>query len=301
MGITSSSKVVSVIIVNYNTFKITCDCIASVYKFTKAVPFEVIVVDNASPNDEPDYFLDRFPEIILVKSPTNGGFAKGNNLGIAQAKGDIILLLNSDTWLTEDSVGIAAKHLTAHQQIGALTVRLVYPDGRLQHTARKFRSIKNELLDLWRPLLKTMPYPARAKLMLNQYFYGDFDTPCDWVSGAFMMFRKALLHQMPDKQLDERYFMYGEDQLWCYQFMQLGFVNYYLSTTTVVHIHNASTLPAKQLQLLKRMLHLELDFMATRVGKGVYYYLFSIVFSAKEMMRYWIKVVALRFFGKKLR
>ncbi len=292
---------VSVIIVNYNTFKVTCDCIERVISHTKQVPYEIIVVDNASPKDNPDLFLTRFPSIKLIKSSENGGFAKGNNLGMASAKGDIILLLNSDTLLTEDSISIAAAYLQQHTDIGALTVRLTYPDGKLQHTARKFRSVRNEVLDLMRPLLMLMPYKKRSQLMLNQYFNGDYNTYADWVSGAFMMFQKTTLDKMDGKQLDERFFMYGEDQLWCYQFSQLGYRNFYLADTTVIHIHSASTEPSKQMKLVEKMTQLELDIMEYRKGRSTYYYVFKLIYTAKEMARYYIKVAAMKLFNHKIR
>jgi len=292
---------VSIIIVNYNTFKITCDCIESIIRFTKNVPYEIILVDNASPNDNPDDFLIRFPSLKLIKSKENGGFAKGNNIGIQATSGDIVLLLNSDTILTEDSISVAANYLQQHADIGALTVRLVYPDGKLQHTARKFRRIRNELLDLIRPLLMLLPYKTRASVMLNQYFKGDHNTWCDWVSGAFMMFNKTILDKLPLKKLDERFFMYGEDQLWCYQFSEAGYKSFYLSETTVIHIHGASTEPAKQLQLLKKMLALELNIMKYRKGRSLYYYLFKAIFTTKEMLRYYIKVAAYKLFRYRIR
>jgi GT2 family glycosyltransferase len=292
---------VSVIIINYNTFEITCDCIESVIRHTNGCAYEIVLVDNASPKDDPDEFLKRFPQINLIKSNENGGFAKGNNLGIAQAKGDVILLLNSDTVLTEDSISMAATAFAQHKAIGALGVRLTYEDGKLQHTARRFRSIKNELLDLCRPLLKLMPYEKRSEMMLNQYFRGDRNIWCDWVSGAFMMFGRELLTKFPDNKLDERYFMYGEDQLWCYQAQQLGYRNYYFAGTTVIHLHAASTEPAKQLQLLKKFLALELDIMEFRVGRSLYYHVFRLILTGKEMMRYYVKVLALKLFNVRIR
>jgi GT2 family glycosyltransferase len=291
----------SIIIINYNTFQITCNCIESVIHYTQNIAYEIILIDNASPNDNPDEFLIKFPSIKLIKSKENGGFAKGNNLGIEAAKGDIILLLNSDTILTENSIAIAADYLRHHEDIGALTVRLTYPDGRLQHTARKFRSIKNEILDVFRPALLLLPYRKRSHLMLNQYFNGDYNTYCDWVSGAFMMFHKTVIDQLPERKLDERFFMYGEDQLWCYQFTKLGYRNFYLSETTVIHINNASTSPAKQLQLQKKFLQLEFTIMEYRKGRSLYYYLFRMIFTVKEMGRYYIKTAAYRMFSYKIR
>ncbi len=292
---------VSVIIVNYNTFQITCDCIESIYKFTKGVHFEIIVVDNASPKDNPDLFLTKFPLIKLVKSRENGGFAKGNNLGISIANGDIILLLNSDTYLVEDSISQAATYLNFHNDIGALTVRLVYPDGKLQHTARKFRSIRNELLDIARPLLKLLSYKKRADLMLNQYFNGNYNTYADWVSGAFMMFRKDILQKLPEKKLDERFFMYGEDQLWCYQFTKLGYRNFYLADTTVIHIHNASTTSSQQIYIAKKFLGQEMKIIEYRMGKSPSYYILSFIYTSKELMRHYIKLIACKLFKYNIR
>lgn len=291
---------VSVIIVNYNTFELTCNCIESIAKYTKC-PYEVIVVDNASTIDNPDNFIIRFPYINLIKSTENGGFAKGNNLGIAAAKGDIILLLNSDAYLVEDAICTAANFLLDNNSVGALTAKLIYEDGKYQHNVRKFRSIGNETLDLIRPLLMFLPYRKRSGIMLNQYFKGDYNTFCDWVSGAFMMFRKDVLIQLPGQKLDERFFMYGEDQLWCYQFSHLGYRSYYMANIKAVHIANASTEPAKQLKLLKTILSRELQIMKYRKGSGLYYLVFRTIFTFKEMARYYIKLIAMKLFNYRFR
>ena len=290
---------VSIILLNYNTFNYTCQCIDSIVKHTSGIDYEIVVVDNASTKDNPDIFVERYPFIMLVKSPENGGFAKGNNLGIAHAKGDIVLLLNNDTYLTENSIAKSLEYLGTKEKL--LAVKLVYENGRYQSNARKFRSIRNELLDLVRPVLYLLPYRKRAKLMLNQYFKGDFDTDCDWVSGAYMMFPKSALERLPGKKLDERFFMYGEDQLWCYQFREAGYKTGFLSSTTVVHIANASVEPAKQLQLLKLYISRELDIIAYRKGKGLYYFFFCLIFSFKEQMRYYIKVLAYNLFKYRIR
>jgi GT2 family glycosyltransferase len=295
------ANMVSIIIINYNTFQLTCDCIESVYRFTKNIAFEIVLVDNASPTDNPDDFLLKFPNILLIKSPDNGGFAKGNNLGIKHASGNILLLLNSDTILTEDSISIAADTLLKDKQIGAVGVKLIYPDGKLQPSARRFRSIKNEILDLLRPFLMLIPYRKRARMMLNQYFKGDFNTYCDWVSGAFIMFQASIMNELPEKKLDERFFMYGEDELWCYQFMELGYKNYYIADAAVIHLLNASVEPAKQLRLLKTYIDHEMIIMDYVHGKSWYYYCFRVLFVAKEMFRYYVKLLLAKLFNYQLR
>lgn len=292
---------VSVIIINYNTFTLTCNSIQSIIDYTRDIDYEIILVDNASTKGNPDAFIKRFPNIKLVKSPQNLGFAKGNNLGIQHASGDIILLFNSDAYLIEDSISKSASFLKAHKDIGALTVRLEYEDRKYQHNARKFRSIKNEIFDLFRPLLLCMTYKKRSALMLNQYFRGDYNTYCDWVSGAYMMFNRSLLKYMPGHKLDERFFMYGEDQLWCYQFTQHGFPSYFLADTTAIHIANASTEPAKQLKILRNNLDRELAIMKYRQKGPLYYHFFAIIFKAKENSRYLIKVLLYKIWRYRLK
>ncbi len=290
---------VSIIIINYNTYTLTCQCIESILSYTSAIDYEIVVVDNASTKENPEDFLIRFPDIKLIKSNENGGFAKGNNLGIKHASGEILLLLNSDTYLTENSIFKASDFLNKNPCM--LTVKLVYEDGTYQHNARKFRSIKNEILDLIRPLLWLLPYRKRAQLMLNQYFHGDFNTACDWVSGAFMMFPKTILELLPDKKLDERFFMYGEDQLWCYQLLEKGISSYFLSETSVVHIANASTEPVKQLKLLKTIFNREMEIIKYIYGKSLYYVLFYIIFGIKENARYYVKFLVHKFFKFRIR
>ena len=292
---------VSVIIINYNTFALTCSCIDSVLVYTKGVDYEVILVDNASSECDPALFTQKFPSIQCIVNPENNGFAKGNNLGISHATGDIILLLNSDTYLTEDSISITANKFISDKQIGVACCRMVYPDGRLQYAARRFRSISWEILDLFRIVLKLLPYKKRAQLMLGKYFKNDFNTNCDWVSGAFFMFRKELLQQLPGHKLDERFFMYGEDHLWCWQIQQIGYSNKFFSDTTIVHINNGSTSIEKQLKLRQTMLAHELVIMKERKGDGIYYRLFALIYAAKENGRNAIKYFWMKMTGKMMR
>ena len=285
---------ISVIIVNYNTYDITAQCIKSIINHTYDIEYEIILVDNASSDRDPDDFLILFPNIHLIKSDTNLGFAKGNNLGIRHASGDIILLLNSDTYFTENTLKKSFDKFCTLPKVGFLGVKMQYPDGRLQYTARRFRSIGWELLDLFRFIPFLLPYESRANLMLGKYFKSDVDLECDWLNGAFLMFNRSVLNELPNQQLDERFFMYGEDHLWCYQVHSIGYINYFFSGTFIVHINNASTEPAKRLRLLKTMFKHELDIMCIRKKKGLYYYLFFMLYGFKDQGRYFFK----RFFKR---
>jgi GT2 family glycosyltransferase len=282
---------VSIVIINYNTFDLTSDCIRSVVQFTSGGSYEIIVVDNASTECDPQNFLKEFPQLTLVKSETNGGFAYGNNLGIQVARGEYILLLNSDTILKEDSVFKCLNYLKAYKGAAVAGCRMTFPNGAIQYTTRKFRSIKWELLDLFRFIPMMMSYKKRSRLMLGKYFKCDENVECDWVNGAFLMFEKKILDQLPGHKLDERFFMYGEDQLWCEQIKKLGYGVVFYSGTTIVHIGSASTDIKKQISLRRIMLKHELEIMRLRKGRGLYYWIFAIIYTLKETARNLVKRV----------
>ena len=279
---------VSIIILNYNTFQLTCNCIESIFQFTKDVEFEIILVDNNSTECDAKLFSARYPNIQLIKSNENGGFAKGNNLGIQQVKSEYILLLNSDTYLVEDAISKCFQHIQKEKLNNVIGCKMIYPNGKIQHTARRFRSISWEILDVFRGILFLLPYQKRAKIMLGKYFDADFNIECDWLNGAFFMFPKLALKLLPNQKLDERFFMYGEDHLWCWQFLQVGIPSYFFSETKIVHINNASTSSEKRLSLRKVMLHNELEIMKYRKGEGLYYFLFKLIYSAKENFRIFV-------------
>ncbi len=276
---------VSIIILNYNTFQLTCNCIESIIEFTKDISYEIILVDNLSNECDADLFKQKFPSINLIKSNENGGFAKGNNLGIQAANGDFILLLNSDTYLIEDAISKTINFYKKENLKGLIGCKMIYPNGKIQHTARKFRSISWELLDVFRFLLYILSYKKRANLMLGKYFKSNFNTECDWLNGAFFMFTKTALVKLPQHKLDERFFMYGEDHLWCWQFQQIGYHSYFYSEAQIVHINNGSTAKSRQLALRNTMLKNELIIMKERVGTGLYFFIFSTIYSAKEKFR----------------
>lgn len=230
---------VSIIIINYNTFELTCKCIDSVYTFTKAVNFEIILVDNASSEKDPEQFQIRFPNIRLIKSEVNLGFAKGNNLAVSRSKGEVVLLLNSDTELKEDAISICYKELMKDKQAGIITCKLVYPDGRLQHNCQSFPSFAKQLLEKMR-FHKLLSKENQSKIF--QGFYWDYSKPGypDWVWGTFFMFKKELIQKLPENKLNEDYFMYVEDMKWCFDAKQVGYRILYSNSTSVLHLHGAS-------------------------------------------------------------
>ena len=292
---------VSVIIINYNTFALTANCIRSVIANTQHCGYEIILVDNASAECDAGKFLAEFPSVKLIRSDRNDGFAAGNNLGIGHSKGEYILLLNSDTVLQEDSISKSVEYIQQHSEAGVLGCRMTYPDGTVQYSARRFRTISWELLDMFRFIPWMMPYKKRAKRMLGKYFRHDENRECDWVNGAFFLFPVKILDQLPGKNLDNRFFMYAEDQLWCEQIKNLGYRIIFYSGTTIVHINSGSTDLSKQIKLRETMLVHELEIMRQRKGKGIYFFIFKMIYVAKEAVRNLVKSIVFRITGKLIR
>lgn len=225
---------VSIIIVNYNTFGLTCNCIRSIKAITGLLEYEIILVDNASKDVAPAEFLREFPDLVLVESETNVGFAAGNNLGIERAKGEYILLLNSDTVLKNDAITICRDFLIKNAGVGAVTARLEYPDGAIQHNCQRFPSIFYSLFELFR-LQMMMPRAWGGKILFGFFFlYNEVAFP-DWIWGTFFMFKKNILNRLPRHKLPDNFFMYVEDMQWCMELHKLGYRVAFVPEAHVIH------------------------------------------------------------------
>ena len=230
---------VSIIIVNYNTFELTCQCIQSIIGKTEGLSYEIIVVDNASREIDPQKILDRFPNVILVVSTVNVGFAKGNNLGISKAIGNYILLLNSDTILKNNAVAIGVEVLQQHPEVAAMAARLEYPDGKLQHNCQRFPSIKYKAFEFLR-MQKFLPAQWGGKILMGFFFDHNQPASPDWVWGTFFMFRRELLQKLPEAKLNDHFFMYVEDVQWCMDFRKLGYSIAFDPRAQVIHLMGKS-------------------------------------------------------------
>lgn len=224
---------VSVIIVNYNTRDLTCACIQSVLDHTTNVEYEIILVDNGSTECDASYFEQKFPTVKLIISKKNLGFSKGNNLGILQSSAEYILLLNSDAVLTENSIASTYKRCVGLPNLGAATVKLVYPDGRVQNAASSFPSIFKLLLFQSR-LVTVLPNTILKRLGYLYNYNEDFEP--DWIWGTFFFFPRTNLGLFPGHKLPDQFFMYWEDALWCY-WLKAKYKKkiHYLSHTSVIH------------------------------------------------------------------
>ena len=224
---------ISIIIINYNTFDLTVACIKSVIAFTTS-DFEIILVDNASTECDPEEFKKYFPFIKLVKSPENYGFAKGNNIGIRETIGDHILLLNSDTLLLNNAIDLACKKIKSDQTIGALSVQLIGTDGSLQQCSHYGSNLGKLIGCLFRlhHLFKSLK-SKQPDLKTEHY--------SEYLWGTFFLFPKDMLKIFKEKKLPETFFMYSEDTEWCHYIKKAGYKLFYYPSAKIRHYGGASS------------------------------------------------------------
>lgn len=271
----------SVIIINYNTFQLTYDCIASIIQYTYGLDYEIILIDNASDEFPGSIFKAKFENVIMLSQKQNLGFAKGNNVGIEKAKGEIILLLNSDTLIQDNSLLTAYQRLILDQQIGVLSAQLLYPDGKVQSCAQRFPSITLEIIELFR-LQKLLSHRQKSRLLLGSFFGHQTEMEVDWVWGTFFMFRREVLKKLPKNKLPDDFFMYGEDMQWCYEIKKTGYKILYFPAASVIHYLSVSTKKNKDLDKQKMMITHEYVFLKKYYGVFYAWFIFKI-----RALKYW--------------
>ena len=218
---------VSVITVNYNQSEVTCELLHTLRKVSYP-EVEVIVVDNASPNDDPDSIKLRFPEIILIKSPKNLGFAGGNNLGIKAAKGKYLFFLNNDT---EVPVGVfepMVDLLENNPDAGAVSPKIKY-----FHHPDLIQYAGFTKMSPWTIRQKGVGYRQPDGPAFNQSVITNS------VHGAAMMIPRSVIEKVGI--MPEVYFLYYEEHDWAEMIKRAGYRIYYQPGSYILHKESVST------------------------------------------------------------
>lgn len=235
----------SVIIVNYNVKYYLDQCIRSVLRAfgEMKTPAEIIVVDNHSADGSVDYLEQRYPQMLypmvrFVRSAHNLGFARANNIAIRQSRGEYVLLLNPDTIVGEDALKASVDFMDAHEDAGAVGVRMLGAQGRRAMESR--RGLPTPMVSFFKMLGFCNRWPHHR--LFGKYYMGylPWDEPCqiEVVSGAYCMLRRKALDEVG--LLDEDFFMYGEDIDLSYRVLKGGYHNYYLPVD-ILHYKGEST------------------------------------------------------------
>ena len=210
----------SIIIVSYNNKKLLKQTLDSIYDTIQKINYEIIIVDNNSMDGSIDLVKQNYRQIIIIENKKNLGFSCANNIGINQAKGRYMLLLNSDTVVTDNCFEKCIKYMDEHPDIGALGCKVVLSDGKLDPACK--RSFPTPEVSFYRMTGLSWLFPKSKRFGRYNLTYLDEDAihEVDSLVGAFMMVRREGIEQVG--LLDEDFFMYGEDIDWCYRIKQAG-------------------------------------------------------------------------------
>lgn len=213
---------VSVIVVNYNTAKEIGRCLQSVYSLPSTANIEVIVVDNAS-TDESVQVIRKFKNVELIENKKNLGFAKANNIGAKEAKGDFFFFLNPDTQVKKDTISnlleFSKKNLNA-----IVGPKILNPDGSLQGSCYNLPTILGALREYW--LGQKGPYEKFAPV-------GVQPLKVEAIVGAAMFMPRKIFEKL--EGFSEHYFLYFEDLDFCRRAAELNIPIYYYPQVVVIH------------------------------------------------------------------
>ena len=205
----TSAMKLSVVIVNYNVKHFLEQCLNSLEQAATGIDHEVIVVDNASTDGSTEYITARFPKIKWMACRENNGFSKGNNIAIAQAKGEYILLLNPDTIVTKEAIEGCVEFMDTHADAGACGVYMLRTDGTFAPESRRGLPTPFVAFCKMSGLSKLFPKSRKFGRYYMQYLDNEESNPIEIISGAYMMLRHSTIEKTG--VLDEDFFMYGED------------------------------------------------------------------------------------------
>ncbi len=243
----------SLVIVSWNVAHLLRECLSSLLTLPcvewvdgslrlKEGGIQVVVVDNASTDGTVEMLQREFPWVEVIASPQNLGFTAGNNLGLSRAQGRFLFLLNPDTRFAVvegiDPLQTLLDYLRQHPEVGLAGPRLVYADGRLQPSRRRFPNLamalmESTLLEEWFPHNRW----ARAYRMEDTPLDGPHYV--DWVTGAAMLVRREAWQEVGP--LDEAFFMYSEELDWCRRFRQKGWEIAYVPQAVITHYEGRSS------------------------------------------------------------
>ncbi len=228
-----SSPSLAIIIVNWNSFNVTTNCLESL-RLLEYSNFEVIVVDNGSNDDSVAQIKSDFPEVTILQNGENLGFTGGNNTGIEYALDlgmDLIMLLNNDTIVTPDFAVILTNTLVNDSSLGAVQPKIMY------NQERDVIWNAGGLFNAFFSLSKTRGLDEKDK--------GQYDEPIDvdWITGCCFLVRSSIVKQVG--LLDDKFFIYYEDSDWSFKIRNLGYSLRYEPKSKIYHEVGMSNLNRK--------------------------------------------------------
>lgn len=228
---------ITISIVSYNTASLLKRCLESIYKYTKGVKFEVIVVDNGSEDKTILMVKGKFPKARIIANKKNLFFTKANNQALKIANGRYFLILNSDTYFVDNSIKKMIEYMDKNTHVGACEGLEIYENGEIIHTGSTFTTPLIDFYDL-----SLMGRRVANKQILHTYRYVgknrhntfEIDVGCD----AFLMVRKDILDKIGG--YDENFLLYYTENDLCLRIKKLGYIIMHIGDAKVMHRVSAS-------------------------------------------------------------
>ena len=228
---------VSIVIINYYSTELLEGCLYSIYKHTRGINFEIILVDNGSVAGELENFLTKYPGIKLIKNNTNNGFGAANNQGVELANGKYLLFLNNDTLLQENSIKQVFDYAESKKNNTIIGCKLLNEDKSIQKSVFDFPTLANVFTSNFflYLLFPKSKYFNKYHLMnkgINRI------TEVEVVTGAFLFLPKTTFTMLGG--FDERFFFYMDETDLCYRHKQNDRKVIYYPETSVIHFKGKS-------------------------------------------------------------
>ena len=231
-------KDLSVIIVSYNVSPFLKLCLYSVSKAIRKVSAEVFVVDNASSDDSVEMVRKCFPDVKLLVNDENLGFSAANNRAITMAQGKVILLLNPDTIIPEDTFEKLIAFYEERKDAAGLGARMIDGTGKYLPESKRGLPSSRDFLFKFSGMINLFPQSA----LVSRYYMGHLSSDKIWevpvLAGAFLAFPQRAVKEIG--LMDEDFFMYGEDIDYSYRLSSIG-KNYFNPELKIIHFKGEST------------------------------------------------------------
>lgn len=229
----------SFVIINYNSGKILSDCIKSIVSKKIDFEYEIVIVDNNSKDDSMSFDCDKCVKVYLKE---NIGFVKGNNLGVKNAKGKYIYILNPDTVLLDNKIINLINVLESNSKCGIVAPKVFNSDMTLQLTIRREPTLRRLFFYLFgiSRIFSTSNYFVDYKMEKANF---DSILYPDWVSGCSFIISKELFIKVGG--FDEDLFMYWEDVTICREIRKMGYHIEYHPTHKLIHYGGVSSTKVK--------------------------------------------------------
>lgn len=235
----SSEVTLSVIVVTYNSEEYIENCLSFLEELAPQFKTKLIVVDNASENSGVDKIKRIFPQAVVKINEKNLGYARAANLGILNARGKYLLLINPDCYVKSSEIIRMIDYFEANPQVGIIGPKILNPDGSVQGTARTFPNAWTGLFG--RNTLLSRLFPRNKFTRKNVVALSEMKKPVevDWVSGVMIGVRKEAV--LDAGLMDENFFLYWEDADWCTRFRHQGWKVIYYPLAKATHSIGGST------------------------------------------------------------